>query len=143
MKVARTAIVRRDLVCGMHDEHDPRCTWCVDQVCRTHDEHSGEACPGCGWVRTPMPAWVQEGVVFGLNGRAWRVVSSGGSTNRYHFHAMHFANVATVEPVEAPGWELPPAPCPRETISGALKTLFGLPTFRADELGGAIRRLAL
>lgn len=106
-------------------------------VCRAFPSRSSRACPGCGYVPATVPSNITFGVVFGLKGSTYRVVSVG-STNRYS-NGHHFEDYVTAELVKAEPWSLPDCPASVADVASALHVLFhDLPKFRSFELADAM-----
>jgi len=85
-----------------------------------------------------LPSWAEDGAVFALNGKVWRVVALASTNrgtweNKHFYECVHAEEVTTEDP-----WALPEAPCPKDVVGVALRRLRDLPMFRADELVSAM-----
>lgn len=96
--------------------------------CRSHDEYSGEPCPECGFVRVPLPEWIawRSGVVFALDGRVYRTVTAGGSSNRrtrLNMHSQECVHAVELDEDEDL-YKLPDAPATKAEVGQVLDRIF-------------------
>lgn len=99
-----------------------------------------EACVDCGYVRIPLPEWAVVGAVFALEGEVYRIAYANCSSNEAPTYP-HFHNYVAVTLVLEEPPALPTAPASRSAVADALKSIFAIKKFRADELEKAIRRV--
>jgi hypothetical protein len=118
----------------------PLCEW----VCRSFPYRSPRPCPACGVVPRRTPAWAVHGATFGLNGRAYRVITVGSSnsrTRRVHHEGggLHTEDFVRAELVTSAEWSLSQLPAACDDVVRSLRVLFDeLPRFWADDLSRAL-----
>lgn len=122
-----------------HDDDFPLWSYPANEwACRAFPYRSDRPCPGCGYVPARAPGWAVHGVVFGLRGKTYRVVSVG-STSRHSPQGLHYEDTVVAELVSGERWSLPEMPAAVEDVSRALRVLFDdLPRFRRPELERAL-----
>lgn len=106
-------------------------------VCRSFPSRCVRPCPSCGYLPAKVPGWVVHGIVFGLRGKTYRVVSVGG-TNEHASNRLHYEDFVVCELVSSEPWCLPEGSVAKSLLARALGVFRQLPKFRPVDLEGAM-----
>ncbi len=107
-------------------------------VCRAFPRRCDRPCPWCKYTPSSMPAWVQHGTSFALEGQSYRVVSVG-CTNSFSPRGLHFEDFVIAELLSDGPWSLPSMPATTGDVSKSLDILFKeLPRFRVSAMEKAL-----